>query len=145
MTAHVDLAASLVRARARRDVTRVLAALSKADALAVLLDVYAELELDADALPQAAPPLEQSQAARLPAAERVPAGGTYSERLLRTLAANPRSPISDLTVAVYGVSDSNTRGKTRSLLSALRSRGEVENVGEGIWQVVGKEAMKQKS
>lgn len=143
MTSHVDLAASLLRARARRAVAQALDALSKEDARAILLDVYAELEIESgDARPheQPAPPPSVSEP---PPREK--AEGTYSDRLLRTLTANPRMSITDLSIAVYGISDSGTRSKTRSLLSALKGRGEVDNVGEGEWEVVKKEAMKQKS
>ena len=71
--------------------------------------------------------------------------GSYSDRLKKTLAANPKMPIGDLAVAIYGISDSGTRAKTRSLLSALGGRGEVQNVGEGEWIVAEKEATKTKS
>lgn len=142
MAAHVDLAASLLRARARREVTRAIAALTVDDARAVLLDVYAELEID-DAQPddgpaQAEPEAEEPQ-------RKGPPEGSFSDRLLRTLAANPRMAIGDLAVAIYGISDASTRGKTRSLLSALKGRGDVDNVSEGAWEVVNKEAMKTKS
>ncbi len=160
MTAHLDLAPSLLRARARRDVARTLETLSKEDARAVLLDLYAEYQIEIEEAAEAEAEEEEGEeeeqgeeedgsanADETPPAGPRPskAGGTFTVRLMQTLAAHPHMSISDLAVAIYGISDASTRGKTRSLLSALKGRGEVDNVGEGAWEVVRKEAMKTKS
>ncbi len=149
-----DLALSLQRARARRDIARILSGLTPDAARDVLLGLYAEYEVDrgppepdrgADAprAPQPSQARTPQTAAYFTAPRSRPRDGTaapsFTARLIETLRAHPQMAISDIAQHIYGKSDRAAQGKTRSLLSALKHRGDVVNVGEGLWELAKKE------
>ncbi len=69
-----------------------------------------------------------------PAANGTTVGGSPTQVLLGTVAANPASTVTDLSIAVYGADTSHTRHKLRAMLYYLRKKGKLSG-GPGKWRL----------
>ena len=61
-----------------------------------------------------------------------------SELIRSELRKHPGAPIRQIAVAAYGIDDEASCSKVRSLLAAMKARGEVKSVAVGQWEAIAK-------
>jgi hypothetical protein len=137
-----DLAQAVRRAEAKKQVARLLAELPPEDRRGVLLDLLAGDE-PAGVIERtrvSTVPRETQRSRRGRPVRRAKANGAApdagrTDTLLAALKASPRLPVVQLAAKVYPELDDKTaRGRTRSLLSALKDQGRVKNPETGHWE-----------
>jgi hypothetical protein len=150
LAAHMQQA--LQRYQSKLSVDAVLRGLPKGERQAVLIDLLAAYDEEAsgNGLPTA--PHDSVVATSsvgfesISAAERAPTAprsnattstaASVADRLLAVLQAKPEAPIEELTLALYGTSDTANKNRLSTVLTQLKRRGKVHMVRRGKWRVV---------
>jgi hypothetical protein len=135
----MDFNGRIAKARAKRDVIKILTTFSPEEQWDVLADVIVELDLvDKFVIPK----LENDDIlktddilAGLDKLRDDECGRTGT--VVKTLRKHPQLSISKLTEIVYP-GEKDARNKVRAILFALKRQGRIKNVGTGRWEVVTK-------
>ena len=147
---------AIEKAKAKRAATVAIGGLSLADKL----DVLADLQLEIEGLPEpTGAPSKAEKKTATPARVRVrkstpgkraavvgakrgrgrqkgtPRDTGKTEAIYKTLQANPRMSIADITKIVQP-EDPEATHKVRALIFSLKGRGRLKNVGTGEYEVV---------
>lgn len=139
MSTNINIEDALEKARAKRDLAKRLAGLPIRDQRDVLVDLLAALEESPE------PVATKKQASAADGTQtQIPINGIGDddekgqrgrrEQLIEALRAKPKSPIKQLTMAVYGDATKSHVSSVRANLTALGKQGRVRNIGFGVWE-----------